>query len=285
MVKSRLSRSLLILHPAVSVALASSAVFPRAGASNATTTTSFAETLCDGACSFFDSALTYSCSGVSSSSFSDFVPCGCISDSVTTWEGCSRCMILNADNGTQAALIMADDQKRFDDFQASCATAGQPIQDINLKNVPYIDSPVYFTYERPQSVSDKSFPDYITAVCQKPDRITLDQCWVGDTNWMYCPNSDVAGILVRVSTYMANLLLGIVLMYSPKEAATTVWAQLLTIYSLLASGIVAIAHGDLTRFHSEIIVMLVMSPLSSTLVVYAILHQEKPTLPIVNNCL
>ncbi|KAJ7032548.1 hypothetical protein C8F04DRAFT_654546 [Mycena alexandri] len=85
------------------------------------------------------------------------------------------------------------------------------------------------------------------------------------------PNPDVAGILVRVSAYLANLLLGIILMYSPTEASTAVWTQLLTVYSLLVSGIIAISSDNLTRFHSGMTTFLVMSPLSSTLVVYAVL--------------
>ncbi|KAJ7651448.1 hypothetical protein B0H17DRAFT_1102149 [Mycena rosella] len=88
-----------------------------------------------------------------------------------------------------------------------------------------------------------------------------DQCFVGDTNWGGCPNPDVAGILVRVSAYMANVLFGIVLMYSPKEASTAVGTQLLTVYFLLVSGIIAIGDGDLLRSHAAMTVFLVMSPL------------------------
>ncbi|KAJ7068780.1 hypothetical protein C8F01DRAFT_979160, partial [Mycena amicta] len=86
-----------------------------------------------------------------------------------------------------------------------------------------------------------------------------------------CPNGDVAGILVRLAAYMANLLLGIVLMYHPDESSTAVWTQILTVYSLLISGIIAIANGGLSRFHSGMTIFLVMSPLSSALVVYAVL--------------
>ncbi|KAJ7843024.1 hypothetical protein B0H13DRAFT_2413152 [Mycena leptocephala] len=69
----------------------------------------------------------------------------------------------------------------------------------------------------------------------------------------------------------AYLLLGIVGMYNPEEASDTVWAQLLTVYSLLVSGIIAIVTHGLSRFHSGMTVFLVLSPLSATLVVYAIL--------------
>ncbi|KAJ6462426.1 hypothetical protein C8R45DRAFT_525680 [Mycena sanguinolenta] len=128
-----------------------------------------------------------------------------------------------------------------------------------------------FGFQTPLSMSDSTFPDYISAVCIEPSKITLDQCFIGDFSWTRCPNTDVAGILVRVSTYLANFLLGIVLMYSPDDAATAVWAQLLTVYSLLVSGLIAIGNGSLSRFHSEMTIFLVMSPLSTSLFVYAIL--------------
>ncbi|KAJ7916163.1 hypothetical protein B0H13DRAFT_2323652 [Mycena leptocephala] len=56
-----------------------------------------------------------------------------------------------------------------------------------------------------------------------------------------------------------------------KEASTSVWTQLLTVYSLLISGVIAIGQASMSRFHSGMTIFLVMSPLSSTLVVYAIL--------------
>ncbi|KAJ6587502.1 hypothetical protein DFH09DRAFT_1307733 [Mycena vulgaris] len=165
-----------------------------------------------------------------------------------------------------------NEKKNFGDFQAVCATAGQPIQDIDLANIQlFISRPINFTFETPLSISDDMFRDYISAVCLRPDQITMDQCIVGGASWVRCPNPDVSGILVRVSAYMANLLLGIVLMHSPAESSTAVRTQLLTVYSLLISAIIAIVKTDMSRFHSEMTVFLVMSPLSSTLVVYAIL--------------
>ncbi|KAJ7792275.1 hypothetical protein B0H13DRAFT_2516286 [Mycena leptocephala] len=105
-----------------------------------------------------------------------------------------------------------------------------------------------------------------------PDQITKDQCNIdGFGDWIRCPNGDVSGLLVRVAAYLANLLLGIVGMYSPEDASDAVWAQLLTVYSLLVSGIIAIGTQSLSRFHSGMTVLLVLSPLSSTLMVYAIL--------------
>ncbi|KAJ6568717.1 hypothetical protein B0H19DRAFT_1256441 [Mycena capillaripes] len=102
-----------------------------------------------------------------------------------------------------------------------------------------------------------------------------DQCYLNGTdigiNWGRCPNGDVSGILVRVSTYLANLLLGIIVMFSPEDASEGVWTQLLTVYSLLISGIIAIGSQSLSRFHAGQTIFLVMSPLSATLVVYAVL--------------
>ncbi|KAJ6453520.1 hypothetical protein C8R45DRAFT_1192711 [Mycena sanguinolenta] len=99
--------------------------------------------------------------------------------------------------------------------------------------------------------------------------MTVDECDM--QGFTRCPNGDVSGILVRVSAYLANLLLGIIIMYDPKEAADTVWAQLVTVYSLVLSAIIAIYTKGLTRFHAGMTVFLVLSPLSFTLAVYAIL--------------
>ncbi|KAJ7126669.1 hypothetical protein C8R44DRAFT_779216 [Mycena epipterygia] len=127
-----------------------------------------------------------------------------------------------------------------------------------------------FTFAIPSDPHDKSLSDWIGVVCLRPDLITEDQCEVAG-DWYRCPNGDVSGILVRVSAYLANLLLGIVVMYNPEEASAGVWTQLLTVYSLLISGIIALGTHNLSRFHSGMTVFLVLSPLSSTLVVYAIL--------------
>ncbi|KAJ6501869.1 hypothetical protein C8R45DRAFT_1209547 [Mycena sanguinolenta] len=128
-----------------------------------------------------------------------------------------------------------------------------------------------FDFQTPLSIYDPTFPDYISAVCIEPSKINLYQCLIGDLSWERCPNTDVAGILVRVATYLANFLLGIILMYSPEDAETSVWAQLLTVYSLLVSGFIAIGNGSLSRFHSEMTIFLVMSPLSTSLFVYSVL--------------
>ncbi|KAJ6568728.1 hypothetical protein B0H19DRAFT_1373244, partial [Mycena capillaripes] len=136
-----------------------------------------------------------------------------------------------------------------------------------------------FTFPIPFDSRDPHFADsfanWVGVVCLRPDLITLDQCNLNGTetgiSWRRCPNGDVSGILVRVSTYLANLLLGIIVMFSPEDASEGVWTQLLTVYSLLISGIIAIGSQSLSRFHAGQTIFLVMSPLSATLVVYAVL--------------
>ncbi|KAF7373200.1 hypothetical protein MSAN_00528600 [Mycena sanguinolenta] len=73
------------------------------------------------------------------------------------------------------------------------------------------------------------------------------------------------------SAYLASFLLGTIIMFDPKEASDSVYAQLLTVYSLVISAIIAIYTKGLTRFHAGMTVFLVLSPLSFTLGVYAIL--------------
>ncbi|KAJ7288417.1 hypothetical protein C8J57DRAFT_1280167 [Mycena rebaudengoi] len=165
-----------------------------------------------------------------------------------------------------------NEQKNFNDFNTQCGEANRPMKGIDLnKIVLVINRPTTFTFETPLSLDDDTFPDYITALCLHPDLIVPSQCRIGGFEWTRCPNSDISGILVRFSAYLANVLLGIVLIYSPMESSTAVWTQLLTVYSLLVSGMLAMGQAGLSRFHAGMTIFLVMSPLSSTLVVYAVL--------------
>ncbi|KAJ7262069.1 hypothetical protein C8J57DRAFT_1633657, partial [Mycena rebaudengoi] len=135
------------------------------------------------------------------------------------------------------------------------------------------DGPRYmnFTFETPVMQDGPTFSNYISVLCLRPDEITLDQCTVNGLKWYRCPNPDVSGLLVRASAYFVNFLLGIVIRYNHENAAAAVWSQLLMVYSLLISAAIAIGTGGLSRFHSGMTVFLVMSPLSSTLVCYAVL--------------
>ncbi|KAJ7127272.1 hypothetical protein C8R43DRAFT_1211123 [Mycena crocata] len=128
-----------------------------------------------------------------------------------------------------------------------------------------------FTFKIPFDEHDSSLPDWIGVVCLRPDQMTEDECELEGVDWFQCPNPDVSGILVRVPTYLVNLLLGIIVMYNPEESSDAVWTQILTVYSLLVSGVIAIGTHGISRFHSGQTVFLVMSPLSIALFVYAIL--------------
>ncbi|KAJ6587487.1 hypothetical protein DFH09DRAFT_976835 [Mycena vulgaris] len=252
------SRSAVALYPRVDLDLNSTSV-----------SKSSSQERCASECAQPDAVLNVTCAGVEGLSG---VPCGCTDAYSVAQEACSRCRLPYAGDKKQLAMNTFNEKKNFGYFQNACAAAGHPIQGIDLDNIQlFISRPINFTFETPLSMYDESFPDYISAVCLRPDQITLAQCGVGGFNWQRCPNSDVSGILVRFSAYMANLLLGIVLMYSPAESSTAVWTQLLTVYSLLISAIITIGDGNMSRFHSGMTVFLVMSPLSSTLVVYAIL--------------
>ncbi|KAJ7448431.1 hypothetical protein B0H11DRAFT_343830 [Mycena galericulata] len=141
---------------------------------------------------------------------------------------------------------------------------------LSAKSVNYLqdnsttssESRMNFTFDTPSTADGSAtFLNYISVVCLQPDLITLDECIVDGLNWERCPNADVAGIFVRVSTYLGNSLLGIVIIYDPEKASDSVWAQLLTIYSLLISGAIAIGIGGLSHFHSLMTAYLVMSPL------------------------
>ncbi|KAK7045282.1 hypothetical protein R3P38DRAFT_2508461 [Favolaschia claudopus] len=127
-----------------------------------------------------------------------------------------------------------------------------------------------FIFDIPRNSRDDSFSDWMTAVCLHPESVTdLTDCNM--PGFFRCPNPDVSGYLVRIPAYLVNLCLGIIFIYHPKQARDGVWTQLLTVYALLISALVAIWSKGLTRFHSQMTVFLVLSPLSLTLLVYAIL--------------
>ncbi|KAK7001451.1 hypothetical protein R3P38DRAFT_1795951 [Favolaschia claudopus] len=248
--------------------------FPFASIAAATVnTTSTPIGPCDTSCQRLDTLLQSLCIGPNDNP-NNPVPCGCTNSLSSAQEACSRCVLSLSRTQTELANGTTNTHKLFDGFMNSCIAAGKPIRDIVLDDIELVNSAKRVTtvsFATPLTRSDESFPNYIAALCINPDTITPAQCIVGSVNWIRCPNSDVAGILVRISAYLANLLLGIILMFSPSESATAVWTQLLTVYSLLISGIIAIMNSNLSRFHSQMTTFLVMSPLSSTLVVYAIL--------------
>ena len=64
--------------------------------------------------------------------------------------------------------------------------------------------------------------------------------------------------------------LAVLIFYSPKRVQEAFWSQILTVYSLLLTCVVAIVRGDLTRFHALVVLALVLSPITVYFVAYAI---------------
>ncbi|KDQ54259.1 hypothetical protein JAAARDRAFT_209399 [Jaapia argillacea MUCL 33604] len=91
----------------------------------------------------------------------------------------------------------------------------------------------------------------------------------------YCPNPDVAGLYVRVATYVTNVCLALVILHSPSDVRTTFYAQILSVYSLFITTCISIANQSLTRFHGTYALITIGSPLSIALVIYALLSLSR----------
>ncbi|KAJ6611435.1 hypothetical protein B0H10DRAFT_1882771 [Mycena sp. CBHHK59/15] len=103
---------------------------------------------------------------------------------------------------------------------------------------------------------------YLQAYCLNPP---VDSCAFG-----YCPNPDVASPAVRFSTYFTTIVSAILVLYSPENVASSFYAQLLNVYSLIFAAIIAIGERNLTKVHSVIALCLAASPMSAYLFVYVI---------------
>ncbi|KAF8183871.1 hypothetical protein K438DRAFT_1838767 [Mycena galopus ATCC 62051] len=101
---------------------------------------------------------------------------------------------------------------------------------------------------------------YLDAYCNNPP---VDSCSFG-----YCPNPDVASPAVRYSTYFTSLVSALLVLYSPEDVASSFFAQLLNVYSLIVAAIISIAKHNLTKLHSVIALTLAASPLSLYLIMY-----------------
>jgi len=62
----------------------------------------------------------------------------------------------------------------------------------------------------------------------------------------------------------------VLIFYSPRRVQEAFWSQILTVYSLLLTCLVAVIRGDLTRFHALVVLALVLSPITVYFVAYAI---------------
>ncbi|KAJ7451635.1 hypothetical protein FB451DRAFT_1409723 [Mycena latifolia] len=103
---------------------------------------------------------------------------------------------------------------------------------------------------------------YLQAYCLDPP---LDSCAFG-----YCSNPDVASPAVRVSTYFTTVVSAILILYSPEDAASTFFSQLLNLYTLIFAAILSIRSRTLTKPHAVVALALAASPFSLYLIIYVI---------------
>ncbi|KAH8823397.1 hypothetical protein DL96DRAFT_272598 [Flagelloscypha sp. PMI_526] len=111
---------------------------------------------------------------------------------------------------------------------------------------------------------DDEFHQFLQAYCVNPPNDTCD--FPGR-----CINGDAAGKLVRAAAYLSVFFLGNLLHFDEGGIQESFTTHLLYVYSILISAAVSMGKQSLTRFHTEIIAMLLGSPLTFALFVYAIL--------------
>ncbi|KAJ7673534.1 hypothetical protein B0H17DRAFT_1335029 [Mycena rosella] len=131
---------------------------------------------------------------------------------------------------------------------------GDPSNSSSLCEVPTPSMIMFLNISTAQS--------YVEAYCLNPP---VDSCAFG-----YCPNPDVASPAVRISTYFTTVVSAILVLYSPEDVASSFFAQLLNIYSLIIAAIISIAHRNLTKPHTVVALGLAASPLSAYLIIYVI---------------
>ncbi|TFK50512.1 hypothetical protein OE88DRAFT_263931 [Heliocybe sulcata] len=99
--------------------------------------------------------------------------------------------------------------------------------------------------------------NFWAAYCNNPPD---DGCPYG-----YCPNSDVAGPITRISAYFTSFATACLLEIA-SDKNELVWSQLITIWSILVSTCISIAHGrQLGRVHAELALLIVGSPLTCSM--------------------
>ncbi|KAI0700936.1 hypothetical protein BC835DRAFT_1325811 [Cytidiella melzeri] len=110
-----------------------------------------------------------------------------------------------------------------------------------------------------------SINTYKQAYCLNPQ--ADDSCPFG-----YCPQSDIAGLLVRVSTYVTTLCLSVLIVFSKNEEdiKQAFYSSLLNAYSLLLTATISISGGNLSRFHALVVYSIAGSPLWMFVSFYAV---------------
>ncbi|KAH8823466.1 hypothetical protein DL96DRAFT_1617660 [Flagelloscypha sp. PMI_526] len=111
---------------------------------------------------------------------------------------------------------------------------------------------------------NKEFHEFLSAYCLKPPENT---CFFPGR----CVNPDAAGALVRTAAYLSAFFLGNLLQFDDGEIEGTFSSHMVYVYSILISTAISIKYQKMTIFHSEVIAMILGSPLTFSLFIYAIL--------------
>ncbi|KAH8823467.1 hypothetical protein DL96DRAFT_1617668 [Flagelloscypha sp. PMI_526] len=114
-----------------------------------------------------------------------------------------------------------------------------------------------------QNRSDE-FHEFFSAYCLNPPN---DTCLFPGR----CVNPDAAGALVRTAAYLSVFFLGNLLQFDEGEIEGTFSTHMMYVYSILISAAISISKQKMTIFHSEVIAMILGSPLTFSLFIYAIL--------------
>ncbi|KAF8517395.1 hypothetical protein BU17DRAFT_91842 [Hysterangium stoloniferum] len=113
------------------------------------------------------------------------------------------------------------------------------------------------------SLNLDTFAAFFGAYCLNPPQ--GDHCPYG-----YCPNSEIAGLLVRLSAYATNFFVAILIYYEREELKDMFWVQFFGIYSLLLTSAWSIFRHQLTRIHAILTMATVGSPVTVYFFVYAV---------------
>jgi len=107
---------------------------------------------------------------------------------------------------------------------------------------------------------------YLTAYCAV-GAPSDDGCPYG-----FCPNNDIAGPPVRISMYLTNFFVAILIFHQRDQESINqnFWAQIMSLYTLIFACGISILLDTLTRFHAILTIAMAGSPLTFYIFVYAL---------------
>ncbi|KAF9781550.1 hypothetical protein BJ322DRAFT_230258 [Thelephora terrestris] len=113
------------------------------------------------------------------------------------------------------------------------------------------------------NLTGQNYKPYLAAYCLSPQ--PNDDCPFG-----FCPNPDIAGLWVRIANYITGFCVALLIFYAPDRVKDAFWSQVLLTYSLLLTCGISLLQGQLTRFHSIVLISIVCSPVNVYFTGYAI---------------